>query len=177
MKKQLWLIIFLYAVLLAGCSLLYNHFILNDKVYNKEVELNEIQNKNEIQMTLNKVIYYNNMDEQRISVTFKLENLGSSPAVLTATKNQESSDSMLLLKNPKKHFLLVGHGLDDIVTKKEDDTAIIFSFPAGKLSSFEADFLVDNKLLEGLECHIPLFINNEKVEFIFPIPSPNEIDD
>ncbi|MFB9827128.1 hypothetical protein ACFFMO_04520 [Lederbergia wuyishanensis] len=177
MKKDIWLIIFFYVVLLAGCSLLFNHFILNDKLYNREVELNETQNNNVIRMTLYKVKYYNNMDEQRISVTFKLENQRNSPAVLTATKNQDTTDNVLLLRNPKKHFPLVGHGWDDMVTIKEGDDTVIFSFSAGKQASFEADFLLDDKLFEGLECHIPLFINNEKIEFTFQIPSPEQIED
>ncbi|MBS4217199.1 hypothetical protein KHA96_02590 [Bacillus sp. FJAT-49711] len=177
MKKQLWLIIFFYVVLLAGCSLFFNHFILNDKAYNMTVELNEIQHNNGIRITLYKVSYSYEWNEQRIYMSFKLDNQANSPAVLTGLKTEDTTDNILQLKNAKEKFQrLVAYGWNDEVGKEEDDV-VTFSFPAKMDSSFEAGFVVDNELLDGLKCHIPLFINNEKVEFIFPIPSPREIED
>ncbi|MBS4199620.1 hypothetical protein KHA93_08125 [Bacillus sp. FJAT-49732] len=179
MKKELWLIIFFYAVLLAGCSLLFNHFWYNknEKEYNLSVGLNETQETNGVRLILYQVNYSYEWNSQLLTVYFKLENQENSPAILTLRKNEDTSENVLQLRNPKEHFPLSGYGLNDDVGKNEDET-VIFSFSAGKESTFEATyFLKDIKLFEDLECYIPLFINNEKIEFNFPIPSPEQIED
>jgi len=182
MKKELWLIIFFYAVLLAGCSLLFNHFWYNknEKEYNLSVGLNETQETNGVRLILYQVNYSYEYNSQLLTVYFKLENQENSPAVLTLRENQDTSENVLQLRNPKEHFPLVRYDGDENVTKrgKDEDETVIFSFSAGKESTFEATyFLKDIKLFEDLECYIPLFINNEKIEFIFPIPSPEQIED
>jgi len=144
------------------------------------VGLNETQETNGVGLILNQVKYSYVGNEQQITVYFKLENQENSPALLTLRKNEDTSENVLQLRNPKEHFPLAGYGWDDKVTKrgKDEDETVIFSFPPGKESTFEATYLLkDIKLFEDLECYIPLFINNEKIEFNFQIPSPEQIED
>src|SRR5690606_8077714 len=125
MKKDLWLIIFFYAVLLAGCTYAFSTFFPSTVK-----PLNETQNKNGIQLTLSQVIYSHNWQNQNITLYFKFENQEDSTVELMGSTNPDTPDNMLLLKNAKEQFPLVGYSWEDTVAKDEGDR-VIYSFPAG----------------------------------------------
>src|SRR5690606_3041015 len=111
-----------YAVLLAGCTYAFSTFFPSTiKPINKSVELNETQNNNGITLTLYRVSYNHDWQNQYISVTFKIENHGDFPATLNGSKDLNSTNNILLLKNTKEHFPLVGYSWMDDLGKEEDN--------------------------------------------------------